>query len=290
MPLTQTVRPHTRALTTLARIWSEFKITTADEQRDAHINELILEASDMIMKEIGRDELFRARITETVVGAGRAELLLTRTPIAKIESVTIDDTPIDLELVTFDPNVGLALHDTAWPNTRHFGSAVTRFERPDEGAHRIAVDYWAGVFGPAEDIQASGISVFGGSESFAVDDPPLLVAGDVIETVGFTNAANNGQFVVTARTASGIEVDGDLATETAPASARIKVRTLDRALERACVQTIKSWILGVEHDPNVTSERIGDWAATYAGSNANEIVHEIPASVLKVLDKFRRYV
>lgn len=287
--LTTTVRPRSRALTTLARIWTELRITTADPLRDELIESLILEASDMIIKEIGY-ELFRARVTETVVGYGRSELLLSRTPIAKLESVSIDGEVIDTSLFTVDAIVGMLLHRGAWANTRHIGVALTPFERPDEGEHRIVADYWAGVFGPGEDINASGLSVYGPTETFVVDDPPLLVPGDVIETVGFAEDANNGVFNVVERNASGIVVDGMIITEaSAPAAARIKVRTLDRALERFCVQAVKSWIVGSDHDPAVTSERIGDWAATYGTSN-KDLAHELPPGVLKGLDKFRRYV
>ena len=283
------VRPRSRALTTLARLWSEFHITTADAARDTLIASLILEASDLIMKEVGY-EFFRARLTESLTGSGRSELLLSRTPVAQVESVIVDGVEVDASLYQVDPDLGVAFHSTAWPNTKHIGVAITAFERPDEGEHVVIVDYWAGVFGPDEDINASGLAVFGGSDSFAVDDPPLLVPGDVIETTGFAEADNNGMFPVLRRTASGIEVGGDLVTEVAaPATARIKVRSLDRTFERLCVQTVKAWFIGSDSNPAVTAEKIGDWSVRYGADNDGSM-HELPPGVISALDRYRRFV
>jgi len=295
VPLTVSVRPHSRALTTVARVRQEFRIPTSDvdEERDEFMETLILEASDLIQKEI-QQELFRARLIETVVGSGRSEMMLTRTPIAEIVSITdnVTDEEYDLDDFQMDAKAGILINDTWWPNTshRHAGLIVPQ-ESDDLGHHQILVDYWAGVFSPTENIMASGVPVLGdGYDTFVVDDPPLLVAGDIIETVGFANEDNNGQFTVAMRTASGIQVVGDLISEVGNADSRINVRTLDRGLERLCVQTIKSWMLGAEHDPNVSSERIGDWSASWGNSSAGEYVNDLPASVCGSLQKYVRIV
>jgi hypothetical protein len=289
--LIELVAPKTKTLASLARMKAELGLTDVNADRDDYISTLILEASAMIVKEIGYP-VWRARVRETLVGEGRSELMLTRTPIVKIMSVSIDDEVVLPEEYQMDQNVGVLFHNEAWQNTRHFGHWVSAEERPDEGRHKYVIDYWAGVFGPDDDINASGIGVDGTNEKYLTQAPPLLVEGDIIESIHFGESSNNGQFIVVTRSETGITVEENLSDEiAAPSNARIRVRNLDRALERLCVQAVKSWFIsGSEHDPAVTSEKIGDWAASYGASTNTELTHDLPPGVLKSLERWRRIV
>jgi hypothetical protein len=289
MALTELVPPTSETLASLARVKRELSITTEDAVRDEHISELISEASALIQKWIGY-RLLRARLRETVAGAGRSELLLSRTPIALVESVLVEDEPVTADQFTVEHEMGVLLHNEAWRSTKHSGVWLNEYERPDDGRMAVVADYWAGVFGPDDNILASGISVDGPTKTYAVVDPPNLVAGDVVVAVGFAEAVNNGSKTVASRTAATIVVTNALVTEaSAPENARIRVRTLDPALERLCVQCVKGWILGADHDPAMTSEKIGDWSASWASGDV-DLAHELPPGVLKTLERYRRYV
>ena len=286
-PITELVPPQTQTLTSLARVKRELRIAVTDTDNDVLLRELILEASAAIVKVIGYAVL-RAHIREHVVGWGRSELMLTRTPIAQIDSVVIDGTTVDPDNYAIAASIGVLLHDTIWENTRHQGLFIDPFESPMEGKHSHVVDYWAGVFGPDDDVATpSGISVDGTLERFDLPNPPLLVSGELVVTAGFTSPANNGAFVVQSRDDAGVAIIGDLTTETAPAAPTMTVRTLDRGLERLVVQTVKAWFFSSRHDPSITSEKIGEWSASY-GSGVE--VGEIPQLVMNSLNKWCRIV
>lgn len=283
--LTELVRPKSSLLTSLARVKAELKMDTS--ANDATLRTYITEASDTIMRELGY-KVPRAQVRETVVGEGRSELLLSRTPVAKIDSVTIDGVLVDPELYSVEPEPGILLHKHGWENTHHFGAWIDRYERTDLGRFDISIDYWGGALMPADDVLASGISVVSDEEggSFVFPNPPLLVEGDVIEAAGFDDEENNGQFTVVSRDADKIVVASDLADEAiAPAGATITVRTLPPGLERLAVDTVKAWWLGRTRDPNVTSERIGDWSATWKDGAEYGV---LPASVCKSLERYQR--
>lgn len=285
MSVLELVAPQTQTLTSLARVKAEMGIKTTEQ--DERLSDLILEASALIVREIGYP-VWRARVQERVTGYGRSELMLSRTPIVRVESVAVEGVPVPSTDYQVDANVGVLLHRTQWGYTRHVGLNIDPYERPDEGQREIVVDYWGGYLGPDDDVPASGIAVSGSADRYQVTNAPLVVEGDKVQAVGFGQAANNGRFVVTARSETGISVDHDLVDEAAaPANARLKVRNLDPGLERLCVQTVKAWLVGSDRDPSVTSERIGDWSASYGTANA-DLAHELPPGVVKALNRYLR--
>lgn len=285
MPLQELIRPHTQQLTTLARVKSDMRITVT--KYDTVLTDLIADASSTLIKEIGYP-LFRAKVRESLVGEGHSELMLSRTPVAYVESVAVDGEVVPSDQFTVEPDIGLAIHETAWPNTKHIGAWITPFELPDAGRFKVAVEYWGGALGPDDNVVASGMAVDGVGKEFVFTDPPLVVPGDVIEAIGFGEPDNNGQFTVVSRSETGITVSADLVTEAAaPGAAQLLVRNLSRALERLCIDTVRAWFKGLDRDPNITSERIGDWSATYA---SGEQAHELPPNVFKSLDRWRRIV
>lgn len=64
-------------------------------------------------------------------------------------------------------------------------------------------------------------------------------------------------------------------------------RNLPGVIERACIDTVKSWFLARERDPVIKSEKLGDWQASYGGMYSTD---GLPASVAQMLSSWRRFV
>jgi hypothetical protein len=108
-----------------------------------------------------------------------------------------------------------------------------------------AFDYTAGFLVPADNlVSVSTVSVSAVDNSFndsANGFPALLKAGDIIEGVGFSNAANNGRFVVTGTpTTSKITVDAALTNENAAAGRSLLLSNLPGDVERGAIEIVKS--------------------------------------------------
>lgn len=104
-----TVANTDRQLTTLARVKRELDITGTDADRDATLNDKIDEASSDIEAALGFP-VARETVRETFWRDGQDfspdRLILDRTPVAQITSVTVDDTVIDASLYRLEPNTG----------------------------------------------------------------------------------------------------------------------------------------------------------------------------------------
>ena len=81
-----------RDLTTLAAVKRELGLAETGE--DALLADLIAQASSSIETECRR-RLVRESVVETVLGRGRALLMLSLTPVASIEAVHVDGVALD---------------------------------------------------------------------------------------------------------------------------------------------------------------------------------------------------
>jgi uncharacterized phiE125 gp8 family phage protein len=102
---TVTLAPSVTRLTTLERVKIELNITSGAD--DAILGAKIDEATSDIEAQIART-LSRATLSEIFWGgAGHAEyLILARSPVASIASVTVDDVAVDLGEVRIDAETG----------------------------------------------------------------------------------------------------------------------------------------------------------------------------------------
>jgi len=167
-----------------------------------------------------------------------------------------------------------------------FGSPI-----PGAEERRFTVAYTAGYLVPEQNLAAkTTISAASADNSFndtASGFPALLKAGDIITTSGFTDAANNGRFVVSGTpTTSKIPVTATLVTEAAGASVDVDVANLPADLEKAAVETVKAWYLDREKSAAVKRERIGATDTEYADPLA--IRTGLPVSAVGFLRAYTR--
>lgn len=281
------------ALTTLAQVKGDLELTDVNATRDAWLEGRIEDASRAISEELDRP-LVRQEVSEKFGGLGRTEIVLEMTPIAQLtELVHRDNGPVDLALETIqitDADAGLVWREIGWPDDSPVRVWLQPETVPQQGRRPWTMKYLGGWLTRNDDVLASGVDVAG--QVFTLPSgsvTPLVAPGDVISTRGFSESANNGRFVVTARTELSISVDADLAAETAGAAAVIAVRNLPSELERLTIETVKSWYHARRRDPSIVGERLGDWSATYGGGGAGEVFStSLPAFVLKGLDRYRR--
>jgi hypothetical protein len=107
--LTVTVANSDTMLTTLNRVKLELDITGADTQRDMLLNLKILEASDDIEAALGftvRRETVQETFWHEASDYAPEYLVLDRTPVSMITSVTVDDIPADVSRYRLDAATG----------------------------------------------------------------------------------------------------------------------------------------------------------------------------------------
>lgn len=125
---------------------------------DGFIDSLISQASDAIRKYCGR-KFERESITETMPGTGSSRLLVTRTPIVTLTSVTVNGTLVDSDEYTLeDADLGLLLrHDDGtppapkpWSTPAYLHMGLSREIVKSSGSNNISVVYVAGYLLPGE--------------------------------------------------------------------------------------------------------------------------------------------
>jgi hypothetical protein len=281
-------------LTSLERARAELRRCAKD---DDWLRTNIYLVSQAIAEHLERP-LTRRVVEERLTGQGGTTMLLSMTPVAALGSVTGIgyDSPLDLtdgRVGIRDGAAGVLWRENGWPNDSPWSTRLTTDQGPLLGQATWTVRYTGGWLVPDDDLPGAGVTV-------AVDGTltlpsgvtaPLLVPGDVLRLSGFA-AGTDGPHLVTARTASTITVGSTLVAGTGDAGARIAVRNLPAGLERVAFDALLHWASARGRDTGVTSERIGDWAATY-GSRENAALDTqastlLPRAVLNGLRKWER--
>lgn len=295
MNLTVVTPAQTVALTTLAQVKAEMRLTMVDAARDAWIEDKIEEASAAIAEELDRP-LTRQRVRQRFDGSGRSVVALDLTPIVSLEAVT-DERRGGVELLTsgeteiriYDRDAGLIWNDRGWPETGPLTIWLTVDQLAQPGDAPWEATYLGGWLTRADDIMASGITASGSEllQEAGSGPMPLVAPGDQLVLRGWEN--NRGRYLVTGRTDLSITVDGTFTTEVGGANALVAVRNAPAGLERACIDAIRTWFDRQTQNVAVSSEHIGDWGATYivpdgmaGGTNV------LPGPVLMALDRWRR--
>lgn len=285
MPVTVTTIAPTLRLTTRAKVKAALAITANTD--DAFLDDLIDQASQSIASYCHR--IFgREAVTETTGGYGDIHLMLTRTPIVSVSAVSRDSEVItDYSIGSAEQ--GLLYRRAGWTWTAQAfpglsaggalwdrGSPLPLQEEP-----QFSVSYVGGYILPSQYlVSAVTVSADASDDSFndaANGFPALLKTGDVIETAGFQNAANNGRFLVTGTpTVSKIVTTGTLTTEAAGGARTVLFRppAVCRPLddvEKAAIECVKTWFIERKDDPNVEEKQVGPMRVRYGARGGNTI-------------------
>ncbi|MDD5366925.1 MAG: phage head-tail connector protein [Gallionellaceae bacterium] len=291
MSVTYVTHPSQTALTTLRRVKVELGLDLSTNSHDELLTALVADASDAIGSYCGR-AFPRAELTETLPGTGRLRLILPRTPLKAITSIVYADSTLGSTSYSIeDEDAGFVYREDGfyWTPLEDASQLVPHYT-PSLETQEYAVTYVGGYLLPEDTVTAATLSILTSTESIndSASGFPLLVPGDRITTAGWTNAANNGTHTVVSRTAAKIVVSTtSLVAEASTDQPRTVVcRDLPRDLERACVETVKAWYLGAQHDPTVSSKRVGDLELSYS---VTALGRDLPANVMKLLSAYRRH-
>lgn len=282
------------AFVTLARLKSELGLTDDDPTRDTRLQELIDEASALVMDFL-QYSVLRERVQERLTGSERTELMLSRTPVVALEEVTNEETGAtdslsDGTVRVADSRAGTVWRQDGWGDDRPYDVGLTVYPQrvPQLGEQPWLLTYVGGSLLPSDDTTLSGWSIVDGRLEAPADvETPMLASGEIIRIAGWTGA--NGRYRVTARDVDFIELSQPPDDDTAPNDAMLYVSSLDSRLSRAVIETIKMFFAATGRDPSVTSEKIGDWAATYGGqTRTSSGLTVLPESVQNTLASMRR--
>lgn len=290
-------------VTRLAHVADVNRLLGTGSDEAADVLQLIDEASAAIVDHCRRP-FAREALTETLPGYGGIHLQLARTPIVSVSSVTSDGMPIT-DYSVADAEEGTLYRQLGWTWTAQAIAGLTGRQRwprrgfplPQQEEPTYGVTYSAGYIVPGEALvgvatvaaAASDSSFNDSAGSFAAQ----LVAGDVIEVAGFSNAGNCGRFLVTGTpSANKVQVAGTLVTE--PAGANITVRFHNKAgwrslgaVEKACMETVAAWYQGRQRDPKVVEEQVGGMRMRYTETIGGE--RGLPLSAIALLQSWVRH-
>lgn len=167
--LTVTATSTDDKLTTLAAVKAHLEITSTDY--DESIEDQIAAASDIIATELGYWPL-RQRYTETVKGYGDLALLLSRTPVRAVDSITVDGTQVvDPTTYSVDPNTGFVRRELGWPWSAGVEWDLDAHILPKSERERFSVDYEAGwvLTTSTGNLSASGFLTSSGGNTLPRD-------------------------------------------------------------------------------------------------------------------------
>jgi len=268
----------TLTLTTIAKVKAELGITVSTY--DSLLTELLRQASATV--ETYCQRIFaRQTYTETVGSFGGVFHDLYHAPVVSLTSTTFrGDTLTDVSVV--DVERGRLYREAGfdWTTVRYAGLSAAGgwlaqgIPIPNQEVMDYVFVYKAGFLLPTLNLVSVGtISADATDDSFndsASGFPSAgLIAGDIIETSGFSNAANNARFVVTGTpTTAKILITGALTTETAAAGRTVMISNLPYDVEKAVIETVKSFYAQRAVDSSVTSKSAGPISISRGGGAA----------------------
>lgn len=279
MSLSTTTIAATTRLTTVAMVESLIGATSDDSL----LADLIDQASAAVVGYCHRP-FAREVYSESLPGFGDIRLQLARTPVLAVSSIVDQDGNVITDYSIADAERGWLYRRGGWSwsvqayaglsgggGFMDFGSPLARQEEP-----HYTVAYTAGYLLPGTNlVGVSTIAAAAADNSFndsASGFSTQLRAGDVIEASGFTNAANNGRFVVTGTpTAAKITVSAALTTEAAGSARTVKLQTLPADVEKACIEAVKAWYLERRDNSNVEEKQVGPMRVRYGARGGGTI-------------------
>lgn len=265
--LTISTRARYTDLTSLAAVKARLVATdpiAVGSDIDGVLGQMIRAASGAIARHCNRT-FERETYVETLPGYGSARLMLSRTPIVAVSSVSLNGDPIT-DYVVDDANAGLLYRDAGWDWTVGVQWGLDARFIPRSESPEFSVTYTAGFFLPGDARISTTLSAAAADKSFndSAGMLPAVIAGEIIAVSGFANAENNGRFTVVSRTSTKIVVAETLVDEAVGADVRtIDPKTLPSDLEEAAILTVKTWWLGRTRDSSVQSKSVGDLSIVY---------------------------
>lgn len=296
MAVTVTTPAKYTGLTTLARLKEELAITTAESDS---LLEATIRRSSAAIEAYCHRTFAREAVSETLGGFGGPYLMLNRYPVVSVSTVTFDGE-LWMDYSLHDKATGTLYRENGWAWTArtHYGltggGRFADYGSPIPGSEEplLVVAYTAGWMLPGNSL-INKITVSAASADNSFNDsasgfPALLKAGDIIETSGFANAANNGRHVVSGTpTAAKIVVTTTLTTEAAGASVKVLTENLPADLEKACLESTKTFYLGRQTDPGVVEKQVGPMRVRYGESDSVQRLG-LPPSVVGLLAPYVR--
>lgn len=281
------IPPATTALTTVDAVRAELRLTT--EEHDQALQRLIADATDAIQSYLDRI-CARRKLRETLTGTDDGILQLAHPPVAPTAVLHRGEPILDYEVE--DGRAGHLYREDGWPSRDAVRAFLTLSPVPGQGPRDWAVEYAAGWFLPCDDYGPVATIAATAATKTLTDSAggfsPLLVPGDVIELAS-QNSLNTGRRTLVSATPTTLVVQEPLQDEAAGEAITVRVRTLPRDIERACIETVAAWRAGQGRDPSIASKRVADTTITYrGGADADTGPRQLPPRVLGLLTPWVR--
>jgi hypothetical protein len=206
-------------------------------------------------------------VIETVRGYGTTDMLLERTPVMQVYSVSFRGETIT-DFVIDDPLAGSLYRSRGWEWTAGLVGWITDRGMAGTENPEFTVEYAGGFLLPGDDLQGTTFSVQQATKKFldSANGFPVLAQGERIRVSGFATAGNNGFFTVASATEGEVVVSENLGgDESAGPQVLFQVRTLPREIERATLDAMGAHVIqrGVGGG-NISSQSIGDLSVSFA--------------------------
>ncbi len=303
MAISVTTIARTTLLSSVARVRAALG-SSIPTSADAVLEQLIRDASSAIVSYCHRG-FARESLTETCPGYGGIHLGLARTPVISVSGVTVDGNIIT-DYSIADRDLGTLYRQGGWGWTVQLYAGLSagggRFADgllfdagtplPGRDEPAASVDYVAGyILASQHRTDISTLSADSTDNSFndsASGFPVALKAGDIVEAIGFSNAANIGRHKVSGTpTAAKVIVTSTLTSEAAATGRSVlfhppaECRPFDD-VERALFEVVKSWYLGRGRDASVVERQIASTRVRFSETE-NARLLGIPPSAAGLL-------
>lgn len=265
------------ALTTVAQVQARRNmsgISATEAER------LIAVMSEAIEQECQRRFSY-ATVTERLPSLGSQVILLERTPLVSITSITLDGALLDAsEYEVDDDAAGKVYRERGWPWLAQTIDTAGGPARLPGTERKVISAVYSGGYVPQGTAWSGAATFLGGS----FVRPSTSTTGNVFQAAatGTTHATVEPTWAAVAIGAT--VTDGSITWK------NVGPRTLPYDLEQACLDGVVSLYDEDGRNKNVTGEAVGDASVQYSGRNP-AIGREgsiIPDSALVVLAKYRR--
>lgn len=146
MAITISSAASTKQLTTLATLKADLGITTTDD--DTLLGLKIDQASAAIVSYCGR-EFAQETVVETLPAYGGMNILLTRTPVTTITSITYDSATVPAaDYTLIEPTIGTVYNKSGWNDTRASLTGISGIKSSRSGEYLYTATYTGGYILP----------------------------------------------------------------------------------------------------------------------------------------------
>ncbi len=144
--------PH--ALTTLEAVKEELGIDAGDASNDNYLVRLVNSVSDAIERYCDR-HFEKASLTEKVAGQGSQRVLLSRTPILSVTSVTLSGSVLASSDYEVEAEAGMLFRASGWPWSAMRRPDIVQDQYPGSETRNIEVAYTGGYVLPKDENPAA---------------------------------------------------------------------------------------------------------------------------------------